>query len=58
MLTNHCQKKNTAITLLLVTLQANEEHPAEASKVLLYNQHNHISEGIRYGEVITTNILS
>ena len=38
---------SNVIIVMLVTLQTNEGQPSEAPKVLLYNQQNHISEGIR-----------
>ena len=47
---------SNVIIVLFVTLQTNEEQPAETPKVLLYNQQNHISEGISQGEVYSNYI--
>ena len=47
---------SNVIIVLFVTLQTNKEQPAETLKVLLYNQQNHISEGIRQGEVYSNYI--
>ena len=44
------------IIVLFVTLQMNEDQPIEAPEVLLYNQQNHISEGIHQGEVYSNYI--
>lgn len=36
---------------LVDILQVNEEKPVETPNILLFNQNNHISEGIGHGEV-------